>query len=277
MNLKPGPGVQLGFAAEAGLTLRVCRVGREPLVAESGTQELWCDDYSGFSKIVPLAAEDLDQMQREASRGFLGDLAQGVRPIPRAAGDLPWYDRGFKEGWLPAHRIAVEEGEQAAIRGPWEQFVVVGVTPAYGDGHTPAIAQTVLQAKDRRTYLLLEDIDQEEVSGIPQSHGWWVNQVSSGAALPLEHPIPAKVAHQFLVLRGGEQVLPSHTYCYDGRQQVRSELQRQAEAAQKTAEAALRRGNSVVAELCIRKGLRAVPDHPGLTQLLDGLVEATAP
>jgi hypothetical protein len=277
MSLKPGPGVQLGFAAESGLTLRVCRIGRDPVVAQDGTAELWCDDYSSFTKIVPLPAGDLSRMQEEASRGFLGDLAQGVRPMPRSLDDLRWYDRGLKEGWLPAHRISVEEGDHELIRGPWEQFLVVGATPAFGDGHTPAVAQTVLQAKDRRTYLLLENGDGDEVVGVPQSHGWWVNQVSSGAALPLEHPTEAKRSHRLLVLRGGEHVLSAHTYCYVNQADVQVELQKQADSSQKTAEAALRRGNSLVADLCIRRGLRAVPDHPGLKALMESASEASAP
>jgi len=277
MSIKPGPGVQLGFATEAGLTLRVCRLGRDPLIADDGTAELWCDDYSPFTKLVPLPSADLDRMQKEASRGFLGDLAQGVRPMPRSLDDLRWYDRGLKEGWLPAHRISLDQGEHESIRGPWEQFLVVGITPAFGDGHTPAVAQTVLQAKDRRTYLLLEQQDSEEVAGIPQSHGWWVNQVSSGAALPLEHPVDARRNHQLLVLRGGERVLSAHAYRYLERDAVRAELQSEADSSQRTAEAALRRGNSLVADLCIRRGLRAVPDHPGLKTLLGSLPETSAP
>jgi len=277
MNLKPGPGVQLGFAAEAGLTLRVCRVGREPLIAEDGTQELWCEDYSGFSEIVPLPPEDLDRMQKEASRGFLGDLAQGLRPMPRSTDDLRWYDRGLTEGWLPAHRISMQGDEEETIQGPWEQFLVVGVTPAYGDGHTPAIAQVILQAKDRRAYLLLEDESSGEVRGAPQSHSWWVNQVSSGAALPLERPINAEQGHRCLVLRGGERVLSAHTYRYGSPSEIQEERQQQADAAQRTAEAALRRGNTVVAELCISKGLRALPSHPGLAALRSRLTEAPHP
>lgn len=276
MSLKPGPGVQLGFAAESGLTLRVCRLGRDPLVAEGGTAELWCEDYSSFTKIIPLPPDELSTMQAEASRGFLGDLAQGVRPMPRSLDDLRWYDRGLKEGWLPPHRITVDAGEEELIRGPWEQFLVIGSTPAFGDGHTPAVAQTVLQAKDRRAYLLLEREDDSEVSGLPQSHSWWVNQVSSGAAIPLEHPTTAKRGHRLLVLRGGETVLTSHAYRYLSQPAVRAELEELADSSRRSAEAALRRGNSLVADLCIRRGLRAVPDHPGLKALQGSLGEACA-
>lgn len=275
MSLKPGPGVQLGFAAESGLTLRVCRIGRDPVVADDGTAKLWCEDYSSFTKIIPLPAAELSTMQEEASRGFLGDLAQGVRPMPRSLDDLRWYDRGLKEGWLPPHRISIDEGEDELIRGPWEQFFVVGSTPAFGDGHTPAVAQTVLQAKDRRTYLLLEREDDGEVSGLPQSHGWWVNQVSSGAAIPLEHPTPAKRGHRLLVLRGGETVLTAHAYRYLSPAGVRAALEDLADSSQRSAEAALRRGNALVADLCIRRGLRALPDHPGLMALQGSLQEDT--
>lgn len=271
MSLKPGPGVELGFDAAAGLTLRVCRIGREPLVAGDGTGDLWCDDYASFAQLIPIPPDDLDQLQAEASRGFLGDLAQGVRPLPRSEGDLRWYDRGLKEGWLPAHRITVSGGEEERISGPWEQFLVVGVTPAFGDGHTPALAQTVLQARDRRSYLLLEEPDAEHAAGLPQSHGWWVNQVSSGAALPLEQPLEALQGHRMLVLRGGERVLSSHAYRYLQADDIAAALREQAEEAQRSAEAALRRGNSVVAELCIRRGLRAAPGHAGLEGLLSSL------
>ncbi len=274
MSIKPGPGVQLGFAAESGFTLRVCRAGREPLVAEGGTAVLWCDDYRSFTQLIPLPPNDLTTMQEEASRGFLGDLAQGIRPMPHSLDDLRWYDRGLREGWLPPHRISIDEGEDELIRGPWEQFLVVGSTPAFGDGHTPAVAQSVLQAKDRRTYLLLEREDDGEVSGLPQSHGWWVNQVGSGAAIPLEHPTPAKRGHRLLVLRGGETVLTPHAYRYLATTGVRAALEELAESSQRSAEAALRRGNALVADLCIRRGLRALPDHPGLKALQGSIEEA---
>jgi len=187
--------------------------------------------------------------------------------MPRSLDDLRWYDRGLKEGWLPPHRISIDEGEHELIRGPWEQFLVVGSTPAFGDGHTPAVAQSVLQAKDRRTYLLLEREDDGEVSGLPQSHGWWVNQVSSGAAIPLEHPTPAKRGHRLLVLRGGETVLTAHAYRYLSPAGIRAALEELADSSQRSAEAALRRGNALVADLCIRRGLRALPDHPELKAL----------
>lgn len=271
MSLKPGKGVQLGFAAESGLTLRVCRVGRDPLIADGGTETLWCPDYASFSDLIPLPADDLSQLQAEASRGFVGDLAQGIRPMPRTHDDLRWYDRGLNEGWLPAHRVRVDEDQEKLIRGPWEQFHVVGATPAYGDGHTPAIAQTILQAKDRRTYLLLENIDEAEVVGVPQSHGWWVNQVSSGAALPLEHPVDALAGYQLLVLRGGERVLAAGACRYLSRDALAQALKDEAKSALLSAEGALRRNNPIVAGFCVSRGLRAMSDHPGLLALREKL------
>jgi hypothetical protein len=274
MTLRESAGTSLGFAAGAGLTLRVCTKGREPLVAESGTDKLWCEDYSAFATVVPLPPEDLERMQAECSRGFLGDLAQGVRPLPRDARDLRWYDQGFREGWLPPHRI--EEDRRSgvrALRGPWEQFTVVGVTPAFGDGHTPAVGRPVLQARDRRSYLLPADVHADDVRGPPQTHAWWVNQVSAGAALPLEHAVPALRDHLPLVLRGGEQILSRHGWRYILRDQIGAELRSLAEESLAAARAALKRHNAVVARLCVRQGLRAAPDHPELRTLalqLDG-------
>jgi len=265
MSLKPGAGTSLGFDAGAGLTLRVCRVGRDPIVAEGGTEALWCEDYKGFSELLPLTGDELDRLQAECSRGFLGDLAQGIRPLPRGVEDLRWYDRGLREGWLPPHRIEVrDEGDHERIKGPWEQFVVVGLTPAYGDGHTPALAELVLQARDRRTYLLLEQADSAEVRGLAQTHSWWVSQVSSGAATPLEHPVAASQGARALVLRGGERALSPHAWRYLAPEALDEELDRLAEEALRSAEAALRRKNSVVAELCIARGLRARPDDARL-------------
>ncbi len=268
MTLKEGTGTSLGFTAGAGLALRVCRIGREPLVADDGTQELWCDHYTGFAEIVPVPAGDLDKLQAEASRGFLADLAQGIRPLPRTTADLQWYDRGFREGWLPPHRVEVgsaTDGEH--IRGPWEQFVVVGVTPAFGDGHTPALADVILQAKDRRTYLLGERPDAEQVDGLTQSHAWWVSQVSAGAAIPLEKPVDARRRARMLVVRGGERVLSRHACRYLDRDEVDGALDEIAEEAVRTAHSAMKRGQDPIARLQVQRGLRARPGHAALTGL----------
>jgi len=270
MTLKQGAGTSLGFSSGGGLALRVCRIGREPLVAEDGTKELWCDDYTGFGTIVPVNADDLTQLQEECSRGFLADLAQGVRPLPRTTDDLRWYDRGFREGWLPPHRVEVgssSEGEE--IRGPWDQFQVIGVTPAFGDGHTPALGDVVLQAKDRRTYLLLLRPDAEQVAGTAQSHAWWVSQVSTGAALPLETPVAARQGARMLVVRGGESVLSGHACRYLDRGEIDAALEQIADEAVRTAHAAMKRGQDPIARLVLRRGLRARPTHPALTSLRD--------
>jgi hypothetical protein len=267
-SLKPGAGTTLGFEAGAGLVLRVCRVGREPMVAEGGTGTLWCPDYKSFAELVPLAGDDLDSMQRECSRGFLADLAQGQRPIPRDVRDLRWYDRGLREGWLPPHRVELDgAGSGARLHGPWEQFVVVGVTPAWGDGHTPAVAQAVLQARDRRSYLLPPDPDAPEVSGRAQPHAWWVAQVASGAAVPLLAPIGAERGARVLVLRGGERVLAPHSFRYLAAGALEAALDDLAGDALRSAESAARRGNDVVARICALRGLRARPEHPDLRRL----------
>ncbi len=265
MSLKQAAGTSLGFSAGGGLTLRVCRKGREPLTAEGGTGELWCPDYSAFAEIVPVSGDDLDRLQTECTRGFLADLAQGIRPLPRTGKDLRWYDRGLREGWLPPHRVevgATDRGDR--ITGPWGQFIVVGVTPAFGDGHTPAVGEAILQAKDRRTYLLPRDADAPEVRGIAQSHGWWVSQVSSGAALPVERPLEAFQGARALVVRGGERVLTTNSLQYLPADAVRVALCRLADESLKSAESALRRGQPMVAQLCVRRGLRADPAHDGL-------------
>jgi hypothetical protein len=237
------------------------------VIATEGTEQLWCDHYSGFADKIPIPPDDLLELQEECSRGFLGDLAQGVRPVPRQVRDLRWYDRGFREGWLPPHRIEEDgpgRGDEARIRGPWDQFVIVGTTPAYGDGHTPARAQCVLQARDRRTYLLSPAPSKDEVSGRSRPHTWWVGQVAAGAAVPLESPIPARRHHAMLVLRGGDRVLEPHAYHYAPDHELEAALDAIADGQLATARSALRHGNSVVADLCIRKGLRARPGHPGL-------------
>ncbi len=266
MTLGAGAGTAAGFSMGTGLTLRVCRVGREPLVREDGAkEELWCDDYSGFSEMVPLPADDLDSMLEECSRGFVGDLAQGVRPMPRELADLRWYDRGLREGWLPPHRIeASGRGRGERIAGPWAQFQVVGVTPAFGDGHAPAVGSAILQAKDRQTYLLPDSIDTEQVSGRAHPHTWWVNQVSAGAALPLEAPIQAHRGGVMLVRRGGERVLRAHSYRYCTQATADQELDSIAADSLRQARAAMQRGDSVVAKLCARRGLKARPRHPEL-------------
>ncbi len=269
MTLRSSAGTSLGFRADGGLTLRVCRKSREPLVAELGTDELWCPDYAPFAERIPLPGDELDRMQQECTRGFLGDLAQGVRPLPRSSPDLRWYDQGLRQGWLPPHRIEEEGlGSGAILRGPWQQFVIVGTTPAYQDGHTPAVAQAVLQARDRRSYLLLTAPDAIEVRGREQSHGWWVNQVSSGAAKPLATGIQARPGHRLLVLRGGEEALAAYAYRYLPADEVEPEQQRLAEEALTTARAALRRKNAVVARILTRQGLRAWPAHAELQELL---------
>jgi hypothetical protein len=272
MTLKAGAGTAAGFAMGPGLTLRVCRIGREPLVSADGaTESLWCDDYSGFSELVPLSADDLSAMLAECSRGFVGDLAQGVRPMPRELADLRWYDRGLREGWLPPHRIeASGRGRGERLTGPWEQFQVVGVTPAFGDGHTPAIGSAVLQAKDRSSYLLPDSVDDEQVSGEVHPHTWWVNQVSAGAALPLEAPIQAHRGGVMLVRRGGERVLRTHAYRYCTRATAEGELDTIAADSLRQAEAARARGDEVVARLCARRGLKARPQHPALRALAGG-------
>jgi hypothetical protein len=268
MSLKQAAGTTLGFDAGGGLALRVCRLGREPVLSEGGTGESWCDDHRPFATVVPLVGDDLDLLQRECSRGFLGDLAQGVRPLPRSSRDLRWYDRGFREGWLPPHRVEVDGGVGGSrIVGAWEQFVVVGVTPAFGDGHTPAVGEAILQAKDQRSFLLVRDPSAERVSGPAQPHGWWASQVSSGAALPLEHPVEAQRHARVLVLRGGERVLRGHAYRYLPTEAIDAELDRMAAESLASAEAAMRRGQAVVAGLCVRRGLRARADHAGLKSL----------
>ena len=274
MTMRGGAGTATGFDVGAGLTLRVCRVGLDPVIANEGTDTLWCDHYSGFSEKVPIPPDDLQQLQDECSRGFLGDLAQGIRPVPRQVTDLKWYDRGFREGWLPPHRIEEEprkEGDAPVIRGPWDQFVVVGTTPAYGDGHTPARARCVLQAKDRRTYLLGPAASREMVSGTPKPHTWWVSQVASGAAIPLEHPVSAKRHHEMLILRGGDRVLEPHAYTYAPHSELEAKLDAMAEGQLTAARSALKHDNAVVASLCVRKGLKARPAHPGLKELQESL------
>jgi len=269
MTLAAGAGTSPGFSMGTGLTLRVCRIGREPLIAEDGaTESLWCDDYTGFSDLVPLPADDLETMLAECSRGFVGDLAQGVRPMPREIADLRWYDRGFREGWLPPHRIEAERTKAASrLTGPWEQFQVVGVTPAFGDGHAPAVGEAVLQAKDRSTYLLPDDITAEQVSGVAHPHTWWVNQVSAGAAIPLERPIQAHRGGVLLVRRGGQTVLREHAYRYCTHPTAEGELDSIAADSLRQARAALQRGDAVVAGLCVRRGLTARPDHGALRAL----------
>ncbi len=267
MTLRQSAGTSLGFKSD-GLALRVCRKGREPLVAESGTGELWCDDYTPFSDLVTMDADGLSRMQEECSRGFLADLAQQVRPIPRSTKDLRWYDRGLREGWLPPHRVEVEGSTRdGTLHGPWNQFVVVGVTPAFGDGHTPAVGEAIVQAKDRRSYLLVTNPHSPEVTGPVQTHGWWVTQVSSGAALPLERPVEARQHARPLVLRGGERVLTPGTMKYLDSEDIDAELDAVANESLRSAEGALRRGQSMVAKLCVRKGLRARPQHPQLRDL----------
>ncbi len=272
MTLKSGAGTAAGFAMGTGLTLRVCRIGRDPLVKEDGaSEELWCDDYSGFSDLVPIPADDLSTMLEECSRGFVGDLAQGVRPMPRELSDLRWYDRGLREGWLPPHRIETAgRGRGEQITGPWDQFQVVGVTPAFGDGHTPAIGSVVLQAKDRSSYVLPQDISAEQVSGQVQPHTWWVNQVSAGAAIPLDAPIQAHRHGVMLVRRGGERVLRAHAYRYCTKATADTELDNIAGDSLRQARAALKRGDDVVAKLCARRGLKARPKHPELGAIANG-------
>jgi len=271
MTLKSGAGTSPGFDMGTGLTLRVCRIGRDPLVVEDGAgQELWCDDYSSFNELVPIPADDLDTMQQECSRGFIGDLAQGIRPMPRGNADLRWYDRGFREGWLPPHRIE-DSGAGAAkkLSGPWERFQVVGVTPAFGDGHAPAVGEAILQAKDNRTYVLPDKPDAELVRGVPHPHTWWVNQVAAGAAIPLERAVQAHRGGVILVLRGGEQILRRHAYRYCSPGKAREELDTLADDSLRQARAALRRGDPVVAALCARRGLKARPNDPDLRAIAD--------
>lgn len=272
MTLKSGAGTAAGFDMGTGLTLRVCRLGREPLAVEGGAGgDLWCDDYSSFNDLVPISADDLDLMQTECSRGFIGDLAQGVRPMPRGNSDLRWYDRGFREGWLPPHRVQSEgRGASRRISGPWDQFQVVGVTPAFGDGHAPAIGEAILQAKDSRTYLIPDAIDAELVRGVPHPHTWWVNQVSAGAALPLERAVQAHRGGVVLVLRGGERILRQHAYHYCSPGKAQQELDGIADDSLRQAQAAVRRGDPVVAALCARRGLKARPGDPDLRAIVDG-------
>lgn len=271
MTLRKGAGTTLGFESGGGLVLRVCRIGREPLVAEEGTDDLWCDDYKPFSDLVPLDGDDLTALQTDCTRGFLADLAQGVRPLPRTSQDLRWYDRGLREGWLPPHRIEEARLDRNDhLRGPWNQFKVVGVTPAFGDGHTPAVGRAILQAVDRRSYLLV-DPDSPEVHGHAQPHGWWVNQVSTGAALPLESAIEARPGHRVLVLRGGERALSRHAYRYLPASELDAELERIADETLDAARSALKRRNPLVAGILARQGLRARSGHPGLTALLEEL------
>jgi hypothetical protein len=272
MTMRGGAGTATGFDVGPGLTLRVCRVGLDPVIAEEGTDQLWCDHYAGFSERIPIPPDDLEQLQSECSRGFLGDLAQGIRPVPRQVADLPWYDRGFRQGWLPPHRIEEEpqrEGDAPRIRGPWDQFVVVGTTPAYGDGHTPSRARCVLQAKDRRSYLLSSAVEKDQVSGTPRPHTWWVGQVAAGAAIPLDSPIGARQHHVMLVLRGGDTVLEPYAYTYAPDAEIEAALDTIADDQLAAARTALKYDNSVVAGLCIKKGLKARPDHPELRALAE--------
>ena len=267
MTLRQSAGTSLGFRSD-GLALRVCRKGREPMVAEGGTGGLSCDDYTPFSEILSMDADALSRLQEEASRGFLADLAQHVRPIPRTTSDLRWYDRGLREGWLPPHRVEVlGNSRDGVLRGPWDQFLVVGVTPAFGDGHTPAVGESIVQAKDRRSFLLITNPDAPEAAGPVQTHGWWVTQVSAGAALPLETPVEARRGARPLVLRGGERVLTPGTMRYLDPDEIERELDVAAEESLRSAEGALRRKQAVVARLCVRKGLRARPNHAGLRAL----------
>ena len=271
MTLKGGAGTATGFDMGAGLTLRVCRIGRDPLVVEDGAgADLWCEDYSSFNDLVPIPADDLDLLQQQCSRGFVGDLAQGIRPMPRGNADLRWYDRGLREGWLPPHRIEdAGRGASKSLSGPWERFHVVGVTPAFGDGHAPAIGEAILQAKDNRTYLLPGDVTAELARGVPHPHTWWVNQVSAGAALPLERPIQAHRGGVVLVLRGGERVLRQHAYRYCTAATARDELCTIADDSLRQARAALERNDPVVAALCARRGLRARPGDAALRAIAE--------
>ena len=278
MSLRQGAGTTLGFDAGGGLALRVCRLGREPPAVEGGDGDLRCDDYLPFASLLPLSADDLDRLQREGSRGFLSDLAQGIRPLPRSPRDLRWYDQGFREGWLPPHRVEVDRLDGGSrVTGAWDQFVVVGVTPAFGDGHTPAVGEAILQVKGQRSYLLVRDADAPSVGAQAQPHGWWVTQVSSGAALPLEHPIEAARSHHPLVLRGGENVLRPHAWRYLTRDGIDQELEGIATESVRAAGQALKRGSSLVAGLCLRRGLRARPDHPELRELEGLLARETPP
>ena len=277
MSLRQGAGTTLGFHAAGGLALRVCRLGREPLEAEDGIGALRCDDYLPFASLLPLKGDDLDQLQRECSRGFLSDLAQGIRPLPRSTRDLRWYDQGFREGWLPPHRVEVARLDSSSrISGAWDQFLVVGVTPAFGDGHTPAVGEAILQAKGQRSYLLVRDSDAPTVRAQAQPHSWWVTQVSSGAALPLEHPVEAAMGHRPLVLRGGENVLRPHAWSYLDRAGIDRELDGIADESARAARQALKRGSALVASLCLRRGLRARPERAELREL-ESLVARDAP
>lgn len=268
MSLRSGQGTAAGFDLGAGLTLRVCRLGLEPPEPRDDSQTTWCDEFQSFGALVPLSADDLESLGQEASPGFLGDLAQGERPVPRTLADLRWYDRGFREGWLPPHRIERSAGKaDRTVRGPWDKFLVVGVTPAFGDGHTPAVGEPVLQVRGERTYLLADDHDAEEVRGVVHPHTWWANQVSAGAAVPLERPAAARRGTRVLVLRGGERVLSPYSYKQLSDEQLDEELDRLAEEAVSTARAALDRGNAVVARICAARGLRARPDHAELQRL----------
>ena len=268
MSLRQGAGTTLGFDAGGGLALRVCRLGREPLEVEDGLGALRCDDYLPFASLVPLQGDDLDQLQRECSRGFLSDLAQGIRPLPRSPRDLRWYDQGFREGWLPPHRVEVARlGSGSRITGAWDQFLVVGVTPAFGDGHTPAVGEAILQAKGQRSYLLVRDPDAPTVRAQAQPHGWWVTQVSSGAALPLQHAVDAAQGRRPLILRGGENVLRPHAWSYLTSDEIDRELDVIAAESVRAARQALKRGSALVAGLCLRRGLRARPEHPELKEL----------
>ncbi len=272
LSMKPQAGTSPGFDLGAGLTLRICRIGREPLVAEGGTDELWCSDYAPFASLVPLQGDALEALQEDCSRGFLGDLANGLRPLPRGPQDLRWYDRGLREGWLPPHRVEQSSLQQGtSLQGPWQQFHVVGVTPGFGDGHTPAVGEPILQLRAERTYLLPQDLGSKQVSGTSQGHRWWVSQVSSGAAIPLEAPIAALRNHHLLVLRGGEQVLSPHAYRYLEPGQIEAALDGIAEESLSSARSAANRGNAVVVRICATRGLRARPQHEELRALVEAL------
>jgi len=277
MSLRQGAGTTLGFDTGGGLALRVCRLGLEP-PDEGSDRPPTCAEYLPFASLLPLSADDLDRLERECSRGFLSDLAQGIRPLPRSPRDLRWYDQGFREGWLPPHRVEVDRlGAGSRIRGAWDQFVVVGVTPAFGDGHTPAVGEAILRTKGQRSYVLVWDPDAPDVRADAQPHGWWAAQVNAGAALPLEDPVEAARHRRPLVLRGGENVLRPHAWRYLSPDAIEAELDAIAAESERAAQQALKRGSALVARLCLRRGLRARPGHAGLVALEARLAQDDGP